>query len=192
MSRKQFREDRQGIKTEPGLKAAKIVVTRDDNNLEGVQGMKIWLIFFLGRYLNISKNKKWTYSELCISPCIFISPYHIISSFHVKKKSTFFTLEVSFHLCTPPRLSNHPFSGANCSTSGGRFCSQSLSRNKSENWCKEFNRTLAGLSSIRNSDILWWKVFPKRPNRGVFLGWACWGWPKGLTQAMAFQGELHM
>ena len=39
MSRKQFREDRQGIKTEPGLKAAMIVVnTRDDNNLEEVQG----------------------------------------------------------------------------------------------------------------------------------------------------------
>ena len=41
MSRKQFREDRQGIKTEPGLKAATIVVnTRDDNNLEEVQGIQ--------------------------------------------------------------------------------------------------------------------------------------------------------
>lgn len=35
--------------------------------------------------INISKNKKWTHSELCISPCIFTSPYHFISSFHCQK-----------------------------------------------------------------------------------------------------------
>ena len=104
-----------------------------------------------------------------------------------QKKSTFFTLEVPFHLYTPPKFKKKTgkvtlqkvrivfptihVQGRTVKLPVEDFV-PIFSRNKSENWCKEFNRTLAGLSSIRNSDSFGESF--EYTAMLVFFGWGCW------------------